>query len=118
MLWRQRLRQERQRREWTLPDLADRLGVSPAAVGAWERGDRNPTIPQVQRWADLFGLRLDLVPSVGVDHDRLALMLDTLRALIDHRPDVAEMVQALNEYRRITGTTQREPAPKSELVLA
>jgi transcriptional regulator with XRE-family HTH domain len=91
------LRRERQRRGWTLPQLAEKMHVSPPSVGSWERGTRKPSIDQVQHWAGAFGLRLVLVPAgADIDYGRIAVILDTLRALADIAPDLDEVLSAFN----------------------
>jgi len=46
--------QLRESRGWRPRHVAELLGVSPSTVGAWERGDRAPSIYQVTAYADLF----------------------------------------------------------------
>jgi transcriptional regulator with XRE-family HTH domain len=55
-----RLRQLRKQRDMTQVDLAGRLGdLSQAAVSAFERGDKAPSIAIVLQCADLFGVSTD-----------------------------------------------------------
>jgi transcriptional regulator with XRE-family HTH domain len=55
-----RLRQLRKQRDLTQVDLAGRLGdLSQAAVSAFERGDKAPSIAIVLQCADLFGVSTD-----------------------------------------------------------
>ncbi len=53
---RKTIRQLRQERDWSQPDLAWRLGVVPRTVSAWECGVRVPGEVYQQRLADLFGV--------------------------------------------------------------
>ena len=49
---------ERQRRQWSLADLADRSGVSRAMIAKIERGDARPTASLLGRLSAAFGLPL------------------------------------------------------------
>ena len=37
-------------------DLARQVGVTPAVIARWEQGDGQPTAPQAQRLAGVFGV--------------------------------------------------------------
>ena len=54
----QRLLRERQRREWSLGDLAERSGVSKAMLSKIERGEASPTAALLARIASAFGQTL------------------------------------------------------------
>lgn len=58
-----RLRTERQKRGYSLAVLAEKMDVSPAALGAWERGQRRPTLPQANYWASFLDLQVALIPA-------------------------------------------------------
>jgi len=47
----------------TQAQLADRLGVSRAAVESWETGRREPRASRLVDWVDALGLRLHLAPK-------------------------------------------------------
>ncbi len=53
------IRQLREERGWTQPDLAGRLGVSQGAVSLWERGVRRPYRRTRLRLAELFGVSVE-----------------------------------------------------------
>ncbi len=61
------IRQLRQARTWTQADLADRLGVHPWTVAAWERGQAAPRRQRRQRLADLFGVPVEAIAFGPVD---------------------------------------------------
>lgn len=46
-------------REWTQGELADRLGVSRAALGNYEREVREPCIDLLIKLSDVFGVTVD-----------------------------------------------------------
>jgi transcriptional regulator with XRE-family HTH domain len=52
----QRLRSTRQRRNWTLQELAARSGLSVGMLSQVERGLSSPSIRSLQRLADSFGV--------------------------------------------------------------
>src|SRR5437762_14066225 len=68
-----RIRRERERRDWSRADLADRAGVSKAMLSKIERAEASPTAATLSRVATAFGLTLaGLVEQVGEGRQRLA----------------------------------------------
>ena len=56
------IRSERESRGWTVPELADKLGVSRQTVAYWESGETHPRGTRRRAVAKLLGLELiDLV---------------------------------------------------------
>jgi transcriptional regulator with XRE-family HTH domain len=53
-----KIQQERERREWSLGDLAGRSGVSKAMLSKIERAEASPTAATLSRIATAFGLTL------------------------------------------------------------
>lgn len=53
-----RLKAERQARDWSIADLAERSGVSKAMISKIERGEVSPTAALLVRLASAFGLTL------------------------------------------------------------
>lgn len=45
----------------TQRELADKLGISGAAVAQWETGDKRPTVDNLERLADIFGVSVDYI---------------------------------------------------------
>jgi transcriptional regulator with XRE-family HTH domain len=67
-----RLRLERERRAWTLGDVAERSGVSRAMISKIERGEASPTATVLVRLAGAFDLTLGgLIARAEGDADRL-----------------------------------------------
>lgn len=59
----ERLKQERLRAGMSRPQAAQRLFVSEPTLYGRERGQHEPsTLADLDRWAALFGLRVELVP--------------------------------------------------------
>jgi transcriptional regulator with XRE-family HTH domain len=82
------LRRTRQEKGWSTRELARRLGVSQAAISSWERGAREPTWEDVQRWAAELGVSVrtpDGPPSPG---EEAAMLVESLE------PDVAALLLA------------------------
>ncbi len=68
-----RLRLERDSRNWSLADLADRSGVAKATISKIERGEASPTAVVLVRLADAFGLTFaGLMLRVEGEQDRLS----------------------------------------------
>ena len=53
------LRDLREERDWTQPDLAVHLGVSRQTVNALEAGRYDPSLPLAFKIARLFGRRIE-----------------------------------------------------------
>jgi transcriptional regulator with XRE-family HTH domain len=99
-----RIRIERERRGWSLTDLAGRSGVSRAMINKVERGEASPTASLLGRLSGAFGLTLSA----------LLARTETNRS--------ARLVRADDQLRwtdPATGYVRRQvaPAPGSELPL-
>lgn len=67
----ERLRVELARRRMTQQQLADRLGYTQTAVSYWCSGARRPSIDDLCRLADEFGVSTDyLLGRVASDQER------------------------------------------------
>lgn len=91
------LKAERERQHLSIGKLADRIGVSAASLGSWERGDRRPVIQQVERWAAALGFRPALTPTDAtvIDFADLTEAIDTLNDLRDYSATFADVVAGL-----------------------
>jgi transcriptional regulator with XRE-family HTH domain len=76
-----RVRIERERRGWSLSDLAQRSGVSRAMISKIERGEASPTASLLSRLSGAFGLTLStlLARAEAVRTGRLVKAEDQLR---------------------------------------
>jgi transcriptional regulator with XRE-family HTH domain len=73
----ERLRLERERRAWTLGDVAERSGVSRAMISKIERGEASPTATVLVRLASAFDLTLGgLIARAEGDADLLVRCAD------------------------------------------
>jgi transcriptional regulator with XRE-family HTH domain len=89
-----RIRAERERRQWTQQQLAEKAGVAVRTVGGWERGE---TVPQNRLGALEFVLDVDLgsgravvdvpVPDVRAD---IVVTIPVARLLSPDRRRAAE----------------------------
>ncbi|HAT54760.1 MAG TPA: transcriptional regulator [Lactobacillus sp.] len=59
MMLGQRIKEERERRDWTQTQLADTLHVSRQAISKWELGTAYPDIERLIQISDLFSVSLD-----------------------------------------------------------
>lgn len=55
------IRRLRESRGMTQRQMADRLGLSPAAVAHWELGRKKPTTDNLLAMAELFGCSTDAI---------------------------------------------------------
>jgi len=99
-----RLRIARRSAGMTQKQLADRLGVEPITVSRWERGVTTPSIPRLQRIAELTETTVsDLVrasdaPTAhGAELAALRMELAETRALVDR---IAHALEGLGQPSR------------------
>ena len=76
-----KVRELRENARMTQEALGEKLGLSPAAVGAWEAGRAKPRLGKMQELADLFGVSVSSligeqssVPVVGVQTGMVPLV--------------------------------------------
>ena len=76
-----RIRIERQRRGWSLTELAQKSGVSRAMINKVERGEASPTASLLGRLSGAFGLTLStlLARAEAIHAGRLSRAEDQLR---------------------------------------
>lgn len=65
--WKDRLRQERIRRNWRQQDLADRLGTTLTTIQRWERGNQQPSAYLRVKLCALFGKSAEELGLVEVN---------------------------------------------------
>jgi len=66
----ERIRAERETRDWSLADLADRSRVSRAMISKIERGEASPTAALLGRLSGAFGLTLTTLLSRAEEHGK------------------------------------------------
>jgi putative transcriptional regulator len=54
-----RVRDERAKREWSQAELAERLSVSRQTVNAIETGKYDPSLPLAFKLAEIFGAKIE-----------------------------------------------------------
>lgn len=59
MVFAEKLKAERKKREWSQEDLAAKLFVTRQSVSKWENGQSYPSIEVIIKISDLFGLTID-----------------------------------------------------------
>lgn len=59
MIFSERLKKEREKRNWSQTDLAEKLHVSRQSVSKWETGKNYPSIEVIIDLSDLFGITID-----------------------------------------------------------
>ena len=59
MILGQRIKEEREKRQWTQDYLAETLSVSRQAISKWEVGSTYPDIDRLVQISNLFGITLD-----------------------------------------------------------
>ncbi|WP_445291323.1 helix-turn-helix domain-containing protein [Bacillus cereus] len=59
MIFSERLKEEREKRNWSQNDLAEKLHVSRQSVSKWETGKNYPSIEIIIHLSDLFGSTID-----------------------------------------------------------
>jgi len=59
MIFSERLKTEREKRNWSQTDLAEKIYVSRQSVSKWETGKNYPSIEVIINLSDLFGITID-----------------------------------------------------------
>jgi len=59
MIFSERLKKERENRDWSQTDLAEKIHVSRQSVSKWETGKNYPSIEVIIDLSDLFGITID-----------------------------------------------------------
>ncbi|MED3086291.1 helix-turn-helix domain-containing protein [Bacillus toyonensis] len=59
MIFSERLKEEREKRNWSQNDLAEKLHVSRQSVSKWETGKNYPSIEIIIHLSELFGITID-----------------------------------------------------------
>ncbi|MRC15008.1 helix-turn-helix domain-containing protein [Bacillus thuringiensis] len=59
MIFSERLKEEREKRNWSQNDLAEKIHVSRQSVSKWETGKNYPSIEIIIHLSDLFGITID-----------------------------------------------------------
>ncbi len=72
----ERIREYRKQAGLTQKELGDRLGVSNVHIGQYERGLRNPRLPQLKKIADALDIPFDLLVS-----DKVEALVDTSKQI-------------------------------------
>ena len=85
------LKAARKARGWSTTYVGQQLGLSQQAISSWERGAREPTWADLQRWADLLGLRVAVhaEPADGEARPDLDELVELVRQL---DPDAAKFL--------------------------
>lgn len=59
-------------------ELAEKIGVSQASIGYWEKGQRTPSIDAVQKIAEYFNVTTSYLAGQGKNHKTYADVIDLL----------------------------------------
>lgn len=59
MIFSERLKEEREKRNWSQHDLAEKIHVSRQSVSKWETGQNYPSIEIIIHLRDLFSITID-----------------------------------------------------------
>ncbi|EEM49139.1 helix-turn-helix transcriptional regulator [Bacillus cereus] len=59
MIFSERLKEEREKRNWSQHDLAEKIHVSRQSVSKWETGQNYPSIEIIIHLSDLFSITID-----------------------------------------------------------
>ncbi len=106
------LRDLRGRRKINLRDAAEVVGLSFGYLGQLERGEFPPSIEHLERWADLFGMRLDfaLVPKTTPTPSHLtAPQREALGAVMEALPRLSAL--EADHLRGLASLLGRQESP-------
>lgn len=106
MKFNENLKEIRSRKEIKQRDLALKMGVTPATIGNWERGVREPSLDLIIKLASTLETSTDELLGIPVQYSGTAVdrMLETIekqyKALDAHGKKVVETVCSM-EYKRV-----------------
>ncbi len=82
----QELADARHRRGWSVDQIAQRCGIDPVRLAAWEQGGGSPDLESAIKWADALGLKIALKTIQTVNQPRVIVDWDSRRLLVDGAP--------------------------------
>ena len=93
-----RLRELRQERGWTQGRVAERLGVTPSVISAYENGIRQPSYEVLIKLARLYGVTSDYLLGISGRRTPDSQHLVSLDRLSPNcRQLVSQLIRALGE---------------------
>ena len=111
------IRYERKKRNLTIEDLAEVIGMAPGFLGLIERGQRGTSIKNLVKIAEIFGLTLDQLITIdmrayelGEDTTRVnessAKKLSAIISLIKtmNEPELDYFISSIKSLRKLTHT--------------
>jgi transcriptional regulator with XRE-family HTH domain len=120
------IRALRQAAGWTQADLGREIGVSGAAVSAWERGDGKPETDNLEALSRLFRVSMEEIrregaPPVGLPPERRQGSFDPVEVgcavaeqimlELDYGPEAAQAVAAVVEVAFAAARAARRMQP-------
>lgn len=102
----ERLRDLRVSRSLHQSQLGNLLGLSPSAIGSYERNLREPAYKHLAEMADLFGVSVDYL---------LCRTDEPLTVEAFKKLDAREMLQLLSEYDVLIGSYKLQESDKNRL---
>jgi transcriptional regulator with XRE-family HTH domain len=123
------IRYERKKRNLTIEDLAEIIGMAPGFLGLIERGQRGTSIKNLVRIAEIFSISLDQLVTVDLRNLEVTNVkegketkksrsgkLSTLSSIIKNMTEdeleyIITIVKALRKLTRSNSATVKEEAP-------
>lgn len=111
-----RIRALRKARSWTLAQLAQQVGMTTGHVQKLEVGDRELTLPVMERMASVLGTSVaDLLPArLGGLSDKERLIIDTYREVPSYMRGAMEGMAASQQEWRGKGEVAAFPADQDK----
>lgn len=101
-----KLRNERERRNWTQKYLCTLIGINPTTYSNWEQGSRKPDLEALIKLADLYEITLDKLvgrdfnqhkQSVNVDLELLQFFSEVQAATNQKRDEIIRYWRYINQ---------------------
>jgi transcriptional regulator with XRE-family HTH domain len=96
----------REQNNWTQEELGKRVGLSPSAIGMYERGIRHPDQETEERLADIFNVSLDTLRGRNISS------LEHYDALVKRLTAYANALNALGKKKLLERAEELAEVPK------
>lgn len=90
----ERLREMREKYNISQETVAERLGITPASISSYERGERTPSLPIILKISYVYNCSVDYLLGKSNDNDT-HIYIDVTELSDKKRKAVSDLVEAI-----------------------